>query len=89
MLTFYKKGGASGGPWDPSDHPTVKALNHIEAVYGCDHRPQLTPPVVAPAPAGTSQPWHVPSNGISAVQRTCQDGGVRICTGRQPVRSVT
>jgi hypothetical protein len=34
MLTFYKKGGASGGPWDPSDHATIKALNHIEAVYG-------------------------------------------------------
>jgi len=34
MLTFYKDGGASGGPWDPNDTKTINALNYIEANYG-------------------------------------------------------
>lgn len=35
MLTFYKPPPApSGGPWDPGDHATIKALKAIQAAYG-------------------------------------------------------
>lgn len=34
MLTFYKKGGPSGGAWDPKDTKTIDALKYIQAHYG-------------------------------------------------------
>jgi hypothetical protein len=34
MLTFYKKGGSSGGAWIPDDHKTIDALKYIVAKYG-------------------------------------------------------
>jgi len=34
MMTFFKAGGNSGGAWDPTDQPTIDALNYVVANYG-------------------------------------------------------
>jgi hypothetical protein len=34
MLTFWKEGGTSGGPWLPEDADTIRTLKELKAIHG-------------------------------------------------------